>query len=57
MISAYFTRQRFISIEELLETGRFNSSFFVEKIISSLIRSVSLLHPRMQAQGNWREIV
>jgi hypothetical protein len=56
MISAYFTRQRFVSIEALPETERFNSEFFTGTILPSLVRSVSLLRPKMQAQGYWLHI-
>jgi hypothetical protein len=51
MISAYFTSQGFVSIETLPEAERFNSTFFTEKILLSFVQSMSLLRPKMQAQG------
>jgi hypothetical protein len=51
MISAYFTGQGFVSIEILPQTERFNFAFFTETILSSLVQFVSLLRPKMQAQG------
>jgi hypothetical protein len=53
MISAYFTRQGFVSVETLPETERFNSTFFTETILPSIVRSVSGFRPKMQAQGYW----
>jgi hypothetical protein len=56
LISAYFTRQKFVSIEKLPETERFNSAFFTETMPPSLVQSVSLLRPKMQAQASWLHI-
>jgi hypothetical protein len=47
MILAYFTRQGFVSIEALPETEWFDSAFFTEIILLSLIQSVSLLRPKI----------
>jgi hypothetical protein len=44
MISAYFTRQGFVSIEALPETERFNSTFFIETILPNIVQSMSLFH-------------
>jgi hypothetical protein len=51
MISAYFTRQGFVSIEKLPETQRFSSAFFTQTILPSLVQFVGLFRPKMQAQG------
>jgi hypothetical protein len=56
MISVYFTRQGFVSIEILPETERFNSAFFTEKVLLSIVRSVSIFRLKMQAQGYWIHI-
>jgi hypothetical protein len=56
MISVYFIRQGFVSTETVLETERFNSAFFTEIILPSLVQSVSLLRPKMQVQGYWLHI-
>jgi hypothetical protein len=56
MVSAYFTRRGFVSVEELPETERFNSIFFTETVLSSIIRFVSILGPKMQAQYYWMHI-
>jgi hypothetical protein len=56
MISAYFTRQGFISVEALPETERFNSTFFVETILLNIIQFMSVFHPKMQAQGYWMHV-
>jgi hypothetical protein len=53
MISAYFTHQEFVSIETIPKTKRLNSVFFTEIILLSLVQSVNLLRPKMQAQGHW----
>jgi hypothetical protein len=50
IISAYFTRQRFIFVEALPETERFNSTFFTEKVLLNIVRSVSIFRPKMRAQ-------
>jgi hypothetical protein len=51
MISAYFTRQGFVSIEALPETERFNSTFFTETILPSIVQSLIVSRPKMQARG------
>jgi hypothetical protein len=56
MISAYFTRQGFVFIETFPEIEQFNFSFFTQKILSSFVLSVSLLRPKMQADGYWLDI-
>jgi hypothetical protein len=53
MISAYFIRQGFISIEALPETEWSNSALFTEIILPNLVQSVSLLRPKMQTQCYW----
>jgi hypothetical protein len=47
MISAYFTRQGFVSIEAFPETEQFNSVFFTEVILPNLVQSMSLLRLKM----------
>jgi hypothetical protein len=56
MFSVYFTRQGFISIEALLQRERFNSAFFTLTILPSIVGSVSVLRPKMRAQGQWLHI-
>jgi hypothetical protein len=56
MISAYFTRQGFVSIEALPETERFNSTFFTETILPSIVQSLIVSRPKMQARGYWIHI-
>jgi histone-lysine N-methyltransferase SETMAR len=56
MISAYFTRQRFVSIEILPKTDRFKSAFFTGTILPSLVQAVNVLRLKMQAQGYWLQI-
>jgi hypothetical protein len=56
VISAYFIHQGFVSIEELPKTERLNSTFFTETFLLSLVQSVSLFRPKMQAQGYWPHI-
>jgi hypothetical protein len=53
MISAYFTRQGFVSIETLPETEQFNSTFFTGTILPSIIQSLIVSRPKMQARGDW----
>jgi hypothetical protein len=48
MILAYLTRQRFVSIEILSETERFDSAFFIKTILLSFSQFVSLHHPKIQ---------
>jgi hypothetical protein len=50
MISAYFTCQRFISVEALPETEQFNSTVFTETIFPNIVQSVSVFRPKMQVQ-------
>jgi hypothetical protein len=56
MILAYFTRPGFVSAEALPKTKRFNYTFFTETVLSSIVRSVSIFRPKMQAQGYWMHI-
>jgi hypothetical protein len=56
MISSYFIRQGFVSIEVLPETERFNSAFFAETILPSVVESVSIIRPKMQGLGHWLQI-
>jgi hypothetical protein len=56
MISVYFTRHGFVSIEALPETERFNSVFFPKIILPSFVQFVSLFCPKMQAQDYWLHI-
>jgi hypothetical protein len=56
MISAYFTRQGFVSVEPLPETERFNSSFFSKAILLNTVQFASIFRPKMQAQGSWMHI-
>jgi hypothetical protein len=56
MISAYFTRQGFVSIEALPETERFNSTFFTETILVNIVQSLIVSRPKMQARGYWIHI-
>jgi hypothetical protein len=56
MISAYFTRQGFVSVEALPETEQFNSTFFTETVLPSIVRSVSVFCPTMEAQGYWMQM-
>jgi hypothetical protein len=56
MISAYFTRQRFVSIERLPKTERFNSAFFTDTIFPSIVQFMSLSCSKMQPQGYWLHI-
>jgi hypothetical protein len=48
MISAYFTRQGFVSIEALPKTEQFNSVFFTEKILLKFVQLENLFCPKMQ---------
>jgi hypothetical protein len=56
MISAYFTRQGFVSIEALPETERSNYTFFTEIILASIVQSLIVSRPKMQARGYWIHI-
>jgi hypothetical protein len=51
MISTYFTRQGFISVELLPETEWFNYTFFTEIIFPNTVQSVSVFRRKMQARG------
>jgi hypothetical protein len=55
MISAYFTRQGFVSVEALPETERFNSTLFTEIILPNIVQSISVFRPKMQAQCYWMQ--
>jgi hypothetical protein len=52
MISAYFTRQRFVSIQALPETEQFNSTFSIITILPNILQFVSVFHSKIQAQGH-----
>jgi hypothetical protein len=56
IMSAYFTRQRFTSVEPVPETKRFNSVFFGETFLLNIVQFVSVFRPKMQAQGYWMHI-
>jgi hypothetical protein len=56
MISAYFTRQGFVSVEAFPETERFNSTSFTETILLNVVQSASAFRPKMHAQGYWMQI-
>jgi hypothetical protein len=56
MISAYFTRQGFVSVEALPETERFNYIFFIDTILPNIVQSVNVFRPNMQVQGDWMQI-
>jgi hypothetical protein len=47
MISAYFTRQWFVSIEALPETERFNSTFSTKTVLLNVIQFVSVFRPKI----------
>jgi hypothetical protein len=51
LISAYFTRNGFVLIEALPETEPFNSTFFTETILPSIVQSLIVSRPQMQARG------
>jgi hypothetical protein len=50
MISAYFTRHGFVSVESLPETERFNYTFFTEINFPNIVQSVSIFRLKMQTQ-------
>jgi hypothetical protein len=52
-ISAYFTRQGFVSVEKLLQTEWFNSTFFAEIILPNIVQFVSVFRLTMHAQCHW----
>jgi hypothetical protein len=56
MISAYFICEMFVSIEALPEIEQFNFAFVTETIFPNHVQCVSLLRPKMQAQGYWLHI-
>jgi hypothetical protein len=56
MISVYFTRQGFVSVEILPKTERFNSIFFIETILLNIIQSLNVFRLKMQAQDYWMHI-
>jgi hypothetical protein len=56
MMSAYFTRQGYVSVEALPETEGINSKFFTETILSNIVQPVSVFCPKMQAQGHSMQI-
>jgi hypothetical protein len=56
MISPYFTRQRFVSVEILPKTDQFNSTFFTETILLNIVQFVSVFRPKMRDQDYWMHI-
>jgi histone-lysine N-methyltransferase SETMAR len=51
MLSAYFSRLGFVSIEFLPHGQNFNSQFFTETILPSLVAGLSVYRPKLKAAG------
>jgi hypothetical protein len=49
MPSAYFSRTGFVSIEFLLQGQNYNSHFFTEIILPSIIENLSVARPKLKA--------
>jgi hypothetical protein len=49
MLSAYFSRTGFVSIEFLPQRQKYNSQFYTETILSSLVASLSVRRPKLRA--------
>jgi hypothetical protein len=56
IISVYFTRQGFVSVEALPETERFNFTFLIEIILLNIVQFVNVFRPKMQGQSYWMHI-
>jgi hypothetical protein len=52
MLSVYFSRHGFVSIELLPQGERKNSRFFTETVLPSIEDSLLVAAPRMRAKGN-----
>jgi histone-lysine N-methyltransferase SETMAR len=51
MVSAYFTRWGFVSIEFLPQGQNYNSQFFIETVLPSIEMKLSQRRPRLRATG------
>jgi hypothetical protein len=56
MVSAFFTREGFISVESLPDTDRFNSTIDAQTVLPSIVRFVRVFRPKMHGRCYWMHI-
>jgi hypothetical protein len=55
-VSVYVGPEGRLCIEGFPKRERFNSAFFAQKILPSMIGIISVVQPKIRAQGDWLHI-